>query len=174
MADQETPQSPTEPGHPPVTLPTASTGRCHWCGYQLQGLPIYGKCPECGKDYTTTTAERLQPWPRPFKICLRLGWPIVGFAFAGILTAYSRGDLPALQAWLMGFGYLMIVAVAINSYFQVRSMLRRSLPEQIRTKGPVAIWRKLGTTICVIILLVFVGGPLGFGVACMIMLSQSM
>lgn len=69
-------------------------------------------------------------------------------------------------------GYTMVVSVAINSYFQIRSMLRRSLPEQIRTQGPVAIWRKIGTTVCVIILLVFVGGPFVFGVGCLVLLSS--
>ena len=170
MADQETSQSPTESSHPPVTLPTASSGRCHWCGYQLQGLPIYGKCPECGKDYTEQTAVKLKPWPSALKICLRLGWPIVGLVIATIMAASSKGEMQ-LQGTLIG--YLMIVAIAINSYLQVRSMLRRSLPEQIRTKGPVAILRGVGTTLCIIILLVFVGGPLGLGVACLLMLSQS-
>ncbi|MCH8823818.1 MAG: hypothetical protein IH984_09960 [Planctomycetes bacterium] len=157
----------------------STSGRCHWCGYQLKGLPIlgecpecgtYGKCPECGKAYTAKSAARLQPWPSAYVICLRLGWPIVGLVISGILTVST--DSYDLQGWVMGFGYFMAVAIAINSYFQVRSMLRRSLPEQIRTKGPVAIWRKIGTTICVIILLVFIGGPLGISVACLIMLSN--
>ncbi len=69
-------------------------------------------------------------------------------------------------------GYTMSGSVTSNSYFQVRSMLRRSLPEQIRTQGPVAIWRKIGTTICVIILLVFVGLPFGFFVACLIIIRN--
>ena len=68
----------------------------------------------------------------------------------------------------------MIVAVGINSWCQVRSMLKRSLPNAIRTKGPVAILRGIGITICVIILLVFVGAPLLFGVGCLILLANEL
>ena len=178
MADQETPPYPTQPSHPPVTLPMATSGRCHWCGYQLQGLPIYGKCPECGKDYTAKSAARLQPWPSTLKICIRLGWPIAGLMLAGFLILGgedpgfpTRGSLPVSnQIWFIGsiIGYAMIVAIGFNSYLQVRSMLKRSLPEKIRTRGPVAIWRTIGTAICVIILLVFVGFPLVFWVGCLI------
>ena len=104
-------------------------------------------------------------------ICLRMGWPIAGLLFAGSLLLNTGRIRDA--TWLVGMiiGYSMIVAVGINSYFQVRSMLRKSLPDAIRTKGPVAIWRKIGTTICVLILLVFVGGPFIFGVGCLIILS---
>lgn len=91
--------------------------------------------------------------------------------FAGFILVTAADNV---EAWVMGLiiGYAMVVAVAINSYFHVRSMLRRSLPKVIRTKGPVAILRGIGTTLCVLILLVFVGGPFGLGVACLIMLSQ--
>ena len=91
-------------------------------------------------------------------ICLRLGWPIVGLLYAGyIIMKTGSGGV----TWLPGMiiGYAMIGVVAFNSYFQVRSMLKLSLPENVRTKGPVAVWRKIGTTICVIILVLFVGGP---------------
>ena len=178
MADQEVPKVSKESSVPPVTLPTATTGRCHWCGYQLQGLPIYGNCPECGKEYTEKSATRLQPWPNALKICIRLGWPIAGLMLAGVLIVSgnepnmfsSRPSTSSQQIWFIGsiIGYAMIVAVGINSYFQVRSMLKRSLPEKIRTRGPVAIWRTIGTAICVIILLVFVGFPLVFWVGCLI------
>ena len=103
-------------------------------------------------------------------ICLRLGWPIAGLMLTATFLASSWGnDLRMLGTII---GYTMVVSVAINSYFQIRSMLRRSLPEQIRTQGPVAIWRKIGTTVCVIILLVFVGGPFVFGVGCLVLLSS--
>ncbi len=152
-------------------------GRCHRCGYALSGLPAQGTCPECGTSYTPETSARLRPWPGPLAICCRLGWPIAGLVGAGSIIAagnYAMGDLgEVLAATGLVVGYAMVVAVAINSYFQVRSMLKRSLPEAIRTRGPVAILRKIGTTLCVTILVLFVGGPFVFGVACLIVLSTS-
>ncbi|MHC4948700.1 MAG: hypothetical protein ACYTG1_10615 [Planctomycetota bacterium] len=159
---------------PPDPRPTAS-GRCHVCGYALAGLAAGGACPECGTEYTAETAARLKPWPSAFGLCCRLGWPVVGLVVAGTLAlsaaAAGSGDE---AAWIsaMILGYAMIVAVAVNSYVQVRRLLKRSLPEQTRTRGPVAILRGIGTTVCVLILLVFVVGPFLFGVGCLIVLSQ--
>ncbi len=39
----------------------------------------------------------------------------------------------------------MFVAVPINGYFQVRSMLKKHLPEQKRTQGFIAGLRTIGT-----------------------------
>ncbi len=168
MSDTAERSEPPDQPVPPLAGTSGGSARCHWCGYSLQGLPVRGSCPECGRDYTPETARRLQPWPSALKICLRLGWPIAGLMFAGFILITAGNN------WVMGLivGYSMVVAVCFNGYFQVRSMLRRSLPEGIRTRGPVAIWRKIGTTICVIILLVFVGGPFVFGVGCLIVLSS--
>lgn len=150
-------------------------GRCHRCGYALSGLPPEGACPECGTSYTPETAARLRPWPGALAICCRLGWPIAGLVGAGAIITAARGargdDVLAVIGMILG--YAMVVAVAVNSYFQVRSMLKRSLPEAVRTRGPVAILRKIGTTLCVTILVLFVGGPFVFGVACLIVLSTS-
>ena len=176
MTEEGQSQSPPEQPakeHPPskVSTQTIEDGRCDQCGYSLKGLPGRGNCPECGSKYTPESAARLKPWPGALMICLRMGWPIAGLLFAGSLLLNTGRIRDA--TWLVGMiiGYSMIVAVGINSYFQVRSMLRKSLPDAIRTKGPVAIWRKIGTTICVLILLVFVGGPFIFGVGCLIILS---
>lgn len=171
MADQDDPQGQSRPTVRSNLKPALGSGRCHWCGYSLKGLAERGNCPECGTSYSSESANRLQPWPSALKICVRLGWPIAGLMLAGLILVAPGSDA---GAWAIGMiiGYAMIVAVGFNSYFQVRSMLRRSLPEGIRTRGPVAIWRKIGTTVCVIILLVFVGGPFVFGVGCLILLSN--
>ena len=163
----------TTPGdQPDATAPAVETfreGRCHNCGYSLVGLPKTGSCPECGTRYDEASARRLQPWPSAFRVCLRLGWPIAGLVVAGFF-ARTPGSTPVAFA----LGCAMVGAVAVNSYFQVRSMLRRSLPEAVRTEGPVAILRGIGTTICVIILLAFVGAPLVLGVGCLIVLAGKM
>ena len=149
------------------------SGRCHRCGYALSGLPVTGACPECGSAYTDETAGRLRPWPSAFSICTRLGWPIGGLLVAGAILASAESlNEDGLRALGMIVGYAMVVSVAINSYFQVRSMLRRSLPDNVRTRGPVAIFRAVGTTACVIILVVFVGLPFVFGVGCLILLAS--
>ncbi len=170
----ESPDASPPNEHPPVVNATLEEGRCDQCGNILKGLPEFGNCPECGSNYIPESAARLKPWPSAVSICLRMGWPIAGLLFAGSLLMNTGRSNDA--TWLPGMiiGYAMIVAVGINSYFQVRSMLRKSLPDAIRTKGPVAIWRKIGTTICVLVLLVFVGGPFIFGVGCLILLSGQM
>ncbi len=154
------PTAPPPAGQPPAL----AVGRCHICGYRLEGLPPYGRCPECGTPYTPETAARLKPWPGAFAICCRLGWPIAGLMLAGLAGTAN----PALG---LVVAYPMVVAVLLNSYFQVRSMLRRSLPEQVRTRGPVFTLRAIGTFLCVVLLLVFVGAPLAVGVTCLVMLS---
>ncbi len=162
---------PDKPVPPPAGTGSGS-GRCHWCGYSLTGLAARGNCPECGTSYAPETVARLQPWPSALKICLRLGWPIAGLMFGGFLVMTAGNNVEPWVMRLVGsiIGYAMVGAVGFNSYFQVRSMLRRSLPEGIRTQGPVAIWRKIGTTICVIIILVSVG-PVVFFIGCLIIVS---
>lgn len=171
--DPRNPAPPVPPvlAHPPteVTPSTVEDGRCDQCGYSLKGLPGRGVCPECGTAYTPESAARLKPWPSAMMICLRMGWPIAGLLVAGSLVGLGNDrGIGILPFYGMTIGYIMVLAVAINSYFQVRSMLKTSLPNAIRTKGPVAVWRKIGTTICVIIMVLFVGGPIAcFG--CVIM-----
>lgn len=145
-------------------------GRCDQCGYSLIGLALEGVCPECGRLYTNLSAGRLKPWPGALEVCVRLGWPLVGLMMAAAMTM-SRNDGGVLLG-IIGI-WAMIVALPINSYFNVRWLLKRSLPDQTRTRGPVAIMRAIGTTLCVLVLLIFVGGPLVLGVGCLILLSRN-
>jgi hypothetical protein len=117
-------------------------------------------------EYTPESASRLQPWPRPLAICVGLGWPIVGLVVAGFTLSYLSYNVGFFLGWAM------IATIAANSYFRVRAMLRRSLPDNVRTKGPVATLRHIGTTLCITVLLIFVGGPLAFGIGCLILLAS--
>lgn len=146
MSDTAERSEPPDQPVPPPAGTGSGSGRCHWCGYSLKGLPARGNCPECGKDYAPETAARLQPWPSALKICLRLGWPIVGSALS---------ILSPIWVLRLVLGYPCLVAVPINSYYQVRWMLKRSLPERTRTTGMVAVLRTVGTTVCVIFALAF-------------------
>ena len=142
------------------------------CGHSLRGLPVTGgNCPECGTAYTLESAQRLQPFPGALKVCCRLGWPVAGLVLAWLMAA--PGD-QALGLIALALGYLMIVAIVVNGYFQVRSMLKRSLPTRVRKQGPVAVLRSIGTVLCILILLIFVGLPLILGIGCLVLLSGEM
>lgn len=145
------PPLPPIPHHPQGAGSLAYLGqwaRCHRCGYLLRGLPLEGRCPECGTPYTEASAMRLEPWPGAFRLLLRLGWPLLGLAIM-VSGAYSLPSGAMLQVLLPAYAFLL--AVPINSYFQVRAMLRRHLPEQVRTTGAIAVLRAIGTVACVIV-----------------------
>ena len=138
-------------------------GRCDQCGYSLVGLAAEGVCPECGSDYDEQSAGRLTPWPSAAMICLRLGWPL---AALGIVVAISDGGRMG-GALTMVIACALAMAVPVNSWWQVRDMLKRSLPEHKRTRGAVFMLRSIGTTLCV---LVFCGllFPFIFLVGCLL------
>jgi hypothetical protein len=169
--------APTPPRAPPIvpnSIPTSlpDAARCHMCGYILRGLPAAGVCPECGQVYTYESATRLKPWPSAAAICVRLGWPFLGLLAAGIMIALGDATGGASAVVGMALTWAIIVALIINSYFQVRWMLKRSLPHTARTRGSIATMRYIGTTICVLLLLAFVGVPLALGITCLVLLSQ--
>lgn len=37
---------------------------CSRCGYDLQGLPAQGRCPECGQVYSALTGQGIGQWGR--------------------------------------------------------------------------------------------------------------
>ena len=120
-------------------------GRCHYCGYSLKGLGKQGNCPECGTEYTEESALRLKPRPGALVICIRLSWPL--FIVIGLFILFSQflslnvADLLFLPVFIS----MLFVVPPINGYFQVRSMLKKHLPEQKRTLGFIAGLRTIGT-----------------------------
>lgn len=172
MADPTPTRPPTQPSRLLSEMASSSEqprsdGRCDQCGYSLVGLPIEGKCPECGSTFTDASAKRLQPWPSAAMVCLRLGWPLAGMALA-VATASAGRSADAGASILTGWA--CAIALPINSYFQVRSMLKKSLPEQKRTRGSIATLRAIGTTLCVLVFLVVLA-PFVFLAACLISMS---
>ena len=155
-----------------VTPPPVANGdaRCHWCGYSLHGLAANGNCPECGRTYDVQTSRRLAPWPSPLVMVVRLGWPVLGLALAvaGLNMGQNQQEIWALPSLMVG--YACLVALPINSYFQVRSMLKRHLPEAKRTQGSIATLRALGTAVCVLAAIIFILPAIALG-ACLVMLT---
>ena len=66
--------------------------RCAQCGYDLEGLPARGACPECGCEIVVSLARRLDldgPPARPAPEARRLAWALM-LGAAGILGASLR------------------------------------------------------------------------------------
>ena len=66
--------------------------RCAQCGYDLEGLPARGACPECGCEIVVSLARRLDldgPPARPAPVNRRLAWALMLGALA-ILGASLR------------------------------------------------------------------------------------
>ena len=158
MSDHETPP-------PEASGETLETGRCHWCGEDLSGKPLEGECPTCESPFDEESAHRLQPWPSPFWITLRLIWPVLGVLLTVPSLFGSTGGENSLIV-----GYLFLLSLPINSIIQVRMILKRSLPEEKRTQGPIAVLRYLGIALCIFLLLSLLAPLILFG-ACLILLN---
>jgi len=66
--------------------------RCAQCGYDLEGLPARGACPECGTEIVVSLARRLDlegPPARPAPEARRLAWALMLGAI-GVLGASMR------------------------------------------------------------------------------------
>ena len=68
--------------------------------------------------------------------------------------------------------YAMIIAIPVNSYFQVKSMLKKHLPEQKRTQGFIKGLRSLGTVIAVLAFILTLAPLLLLG-ACLVIMAGS-
>ena len=101
-------------------------------------------------------------------ICLELGWPLV--LLTAVIAALSLGVEDGTAFVLLIIGYLALIAVPINTYFRVRSRLKKHVPDQQRTQGGLFTFRVLGTTACALGLLALIAPAVLLG-ACLVMIS---
>ena len=84
---------------------------CDHCGYNLKGLPIEGKCPECGAPIRRlslrTSGTMTDEAPTRFVRKLRMGFAfasaaIVGSLFVEIFSLYPLLNIPLSCLWVAG------------------------------------------------------------------------
>jgi hypothetical protein len=141
--------------------------RCAQCGYDLEGLPARGACPECGCEIVVSLARRLDldgPPARPAPEARRLAWALmlgalgilgaslrtVEFAARSLLDEYSaRGVVGArtLSALDTAAGLLQLTALAgaLLGLVALAAMLpwrgeRRLLRTRLVGSGAFAMW----------------------------------
>jgi len=89
---------------------------------------------------------------------MRVGWPILLWLLLSTLT-YILSDADVSGLTMFCAGWVLAIVAIVNGYFQVRSLLRRSMPDRTRTKGPVAAFRAIGTVACVVLGLALILPP---------------
>lgn len=141
--------------------------RCAQCGYDLEGLPARGACPECGCEIVVSLARRLDldgPPARPAPEARRLAWALmlgalgilgasmrtVEFAARAVLDEYSaRGAVGArtLSALDTAADLLQLAALAgaLLGLVALAAMLpwrgeRRLLRTRLVGGGAFAMW----------------------------------
>jgi len=141
--------------------------RCAQCGYDLEGLPARGACPECGCEIVVSLARRLDldgPPTRPAPEARRLAWALmlgalgilgasmrtVEFAARAVLDEYSaRGAVGArmLSALDTAADLLQLAALAgaLLGLVALAAMLpwrgeRRLLRTRLVGSGAFAMW----------------------------------
>lgn len=149
------PPPPPAPNPPMVNLPPHAAGdpesrRCIMCGYSLAGAPERGICPECGHTHGPTTDHWLKPWPNGGKIFIGIAWPLVLLVILSFVTYLYLRDFnnDLVMFAIAGLIWLFALIAPLNGYLYVRALLKRHLPENVRTRGTVAWLRGLGTVVC--------------------------
>ncbi|MGE3180926.1 MAG: hypothetical protein AB7N71_04790 [Phycisphaerae bacterium] len=145
---------------PPHRQGDPLTRRCLMCGYSLAGAPERGVCPECGGAHGPTTDYWLQPWPSRLEIATRIAWPLL-FLVLAIMMYLTSAPFAHVGYGFMtaGLVWLFALIAPLNGYLYVRRLLKKHLPENMRTRGTVAWLRGFGTVACA---LVFAGAVFVF------------
>lgn len=105
---------------PPTRRPVSRY--CPFCGYQLDGLPSLGACPECGLTYRQQTIQT-RPLPTAREIIARFSWPVIVFGL--VVTITYSGWIPGLGGMGLFIGLVSFVTCYANIPLQMH-LLRRS------------------------------------------------
>ena len=86
----------------------------------------------------------------PWMAFILLPLSLVGTVVAAFPESRGGGII------LLIYGYPMCIAIPLNAYLQVRSLLKKSMPENRRKRGFVAVLRSLGTVVAFLLLAVLI------------------
>ena len=116
---------------------------CPTCGYQLEGLPAEGVCPECGRSYDDKTLV-LYGWSRGTHERAMTGTrrSVVGFVALLLFQIFHVTFSPGLRG--TAFGYALAAAlVAMLLYVFWRRWAARDMPGLVQVHLSAAGCRQL-------------------------------
>jgi hypothetical protein len=147
---------------------------CPACGYSLRGLPTDGVCPECSAAYTPQSVLRYSVPPSPWRMTLRIGWPLFAFtAFLALLllglNTNADGSICTLFALMGGCTFAMAITVPVQAVVLTRRHLH---PARRSRSTTVNLWRlsPAAFLVALVSVLVVAGAVVGFG-ACLVALN---
>ena len=117
---------------------------CDQCGYRITGLPLTGRCPECGLAVSESLPggrRRMTVWeqyefrPRGFRELVRLQWRIIRRpAFFETLPVQS-GHAAARHFWWGTFLLIVLGSLVLANSMQWVNWLAFSTPSLLRFDG---------------------------------------
>ena len=128
------------------TATRIADGLCPHCAYDMHGLAVTGKCPECGFLYTNAVLLPLKRLPGALELWLRFAWPLMAFIGSLCFPLTSR-DPYGFLGWMF-IAMLILIAMLINAAGQAvwlaRACVRpeargRRFGERLRMLGSLAV-----------------------------------
>ena len=153
---------------------------CIACGYNLRGLPVDGRCPECSAEIRLSRFEFLRPG------VMSLGFALTGVSFL-LLPVYpvsvilrliglfhlrykARPDhLPAFRRWIPLMWLIACVELIFAPAFTVLWIVQQFVPREPLEHWWLAVLLPAGMCVAII---AWLGGRLGTALADLIYPSQ--